>query len=240
MKQMKPICLAIAMALLFGLTSCLEDFSINGNGITETETRWATHFDEVQSSGSFAVSIVPGNEFNIEVTAESNLLEYIVTDVDNDKLKIRTRTGHNLHNHRPIEVHITMPNLNDVNLSGSGFIHTGFFEADHLNVGVSGSGEVQTEVSVRELDARISGSGKVILNGDAVNTNIAISGSGKILSYDLIQQFCEVTISGSGDAYVNVEQMLDVSISGSGDVLFINTPQIQSHISGSGKVINDN
>lgn len=240
MKQKKTISLFVAVFLLISLTSCWEDFSINGNGITKTETRWVSYFDEVQSSGSFIVEIVPGDEFSIEVTAESNLLPYIITDIDKDKLKIRSRSGHHLHNRRPMGILITMPDLKEVNLSGSGYIHTGYFEADRFNVRVSGSGEIQSGVSVRELNARISGSGKITLDGDAVETNIRISGSGKVISYDLLQQFCDVTISGSGDAYVNVEKMLDVSISGSGDVLFVNTPEIHSHISGSGKVINDN
>lgn len=240
MKQKKTISLAIAIAFFISLTSCLEDFTVNGNGITETQNRWVTHFDEVQSSGSFVVEIVPGDEFNVEVTAESNLQEFIVTDIDNDKLKIRVRSGHHLHNHRPMEVFITMPEIKEISLSGSGYIKTGGFETDYLKTKLSGSGEIHTEILARKVSARISGSGKIKLSGEAVETSFAISGSGKILSYDLFQQFCDVTISGSGDAYVNVEKKLDVSISGSGDVLFINTPEIHSKISGSGKVINDN
>ena len=239
MKRTK-LSLVLILALAFSLSSCWEDYSINGNGIVATESRWASYFDEIQSSGPFIVDVIYGEEYSIEVTAEDNLLEYIVTDVDNDKLKIRTQTGHNLHYHHPMQVQITMPRLNEARLSGSGKIRTGTFEVDHFSAHLSGSGEIESEVFAREVGVRISGSGKVILSGETVEIDMGISGSGKILSYDLLQQYCDVKISGSGDAYVNVERRLDVSISGSGDVLFVNTPDIQSRISGSGKVIDDN
>ncbi len=239
MKQ-KTICLAMCLTLLFGFNSCWEDFTIDGNGIVVTETRTTRQFDEVQSSGSFIIEIIPGDEFNIEIEAESNLLENIITEVDNDKLKIRTRSGHNLHNHHPMEVTIVMPSLTEVNQSGSGYIHTGNFESDHFTTKLSGSGEIETNIITQNLKAYLSGSGKIILNGEAVKSDFTISGSGKIHSYELEHQFCEVHISGSGDAYVNVEKTLDVNISGSGDVFYINTPAIHKKVSGSGNVINEN
>ncbi|MGQ8336567.1 head GIN domain-containing protein [Sunxiuqinia sp. A32] len=240
MKTKKTIMLATAMSLFLGMSSCLEDIGVNGNGIESTETRWASSFDEVSSSGSFIVHVIPGDDYHIEVTAESNLQPYIVTDIDGDKLKIRTSGIHALHNHLPMEVFVTTPQLNKVSLSGSGYIYTGSYEGNHFSVNVSGSGQVESNVDVITLDAKISGSGKIRLNGFASETDMVVSGSGKILAYDLEQQFCNATISGSGNMYVNVENTIDASISGSGNVLFVNTPDVHSHISGSGKVINDN
>ncbi len=240
MKTMKFTLLMLLLALTAGLTSCLDEFGIEGNGRPQTETRYARYFDEVSSSGPFNVYVLPGDEPSVEVTAESNLLSYIETDFDGDRLKIRTKGLHTLDNNLPIDIYLYSPHVNQLRLSGSGMIDAGNFTANRFEVFVSGSGQIKTSVDVRELKAFVSGSGQIIIDGYCDNSEMAISGSGEIFSYDLEQDYCQVTISGSGDAFVNVSKLLDANISGSGNVLFINTPDIHSSISGSGKVINDN
>ena len=240
MKTKKMTLLAIALALTLGLNSCFEDFSIHGNGDEKTETRGSAPFDEVKSSGSFEVLIVPGDEYLVEVTAESNLLPYIVTDVDSKKLKIHTRGVHNLHNNTPMRISITTPQLAGINLSGSGYIETEHFTGNDFDIDLSGSGQIETAIDMNDLNAQISGSGKIILSGLCNHSDLKISGSGKIHSYNLEQNSCHATISGSGDIYVNVKEQIDVEISGSGDLFYMNSPEVHSNISGSGKVINDN
>lgn len=241
--MIKTIKLTWPLALLlfaFGLNSCLDDFSILGNGHQQTEDRWTTSFDEIKSSGAFEVYVASGDNYSVEVTAESNLLPYIITEVDGGKLKIRTQGIHNLHNTRPMEVYITTPVLNGLTLSGSGSIETEHFTGSKLGITISGSGRITTSVDVHDLNANISGSGKIDVTGYCNHTDLLISGSGKIKAFDLEQNSCKAKISGSGNMYVNVTDYIDVNISGSGDLHFVSTPDVHSSISGSGKVINDN
>ena len=92
------------MALVAGLTSCFDDFGIEGNGRLQTEERDAVYFDQVSSSGSFLVHVLPGDEPSIEVTAESNLLPYIETNIEGTRLTIKTRRSRNLNNKFPIDM----------------------------------------------------------------------------------------------------------------------------------------
>jgi len=73
--------------LSFGTSSCIDEMFIEGNGISRTETRDAEGFDEIASSGDFTVTVMPGDSYSVEVTAESNLLPYISTNVDGKKTK---------------------------------------------------------------------------------------------------------------------------------------------------------
>jgi len=230
----------LAVAIVFGLTACEDEFGIVGNGQVQTEARSARYFDEVKSSGSFEVYVMQGDEPAIQVTAESNLLPYIETDIDGDRLHIRTRGMHNLREKRPIEVYLVTPNVEELVLSGSGKIEVENFTADKYSVVLSGSGDVISSFDAQELDAYISGSGRLFLDGTADKADIGISGSGQISAFDLAIRDCDVVISGSGSARVNVEDELDVRISGSGNVHYINFPQVKSSISGSGQVINAN
>lgn len=240
MKTIKTPLLIALFALLIGTSSCVDDIFLEGNGIVETEFRRASGFDAVSSSGDFDVTIVPGEKYSVEITAESNLLSYIETDVVGNTLKIRTRGMYSLRDHRTIEIYITTPVLNGVALSGSGIIKTGSFLSDDFRVTLSGSGDIDTQISSETLKANVSGSGSIFIEGDTFESEFVISGSGKIKSYDLEQSICQATISGSGDMYVNASEAIDAHISGSGRVYYINYPVVHTSISGSGGVVDKN
>jgi len=241
MKKTTKIQFILALfVLLFGTSSCLDEMFIDGNGISRTETRNAEGFNQISSNGDFTVTVMPGNSYSVEITAESNLLPYISTNVDGRTLKIRTSGIHSLRQSEPIEIFITTPFLNGLSLSGSGLIETGSFMSRDFDLSVSGSGEIKTKISTDKVNANVSGSGTILIEGDAANSNFVISGSGKIKTFNLLQNQCQAVISGSGDMYVNVSQTIDARISGSGRVYFINHPAIHTSISGSGNVIDKN
>jgi len=147
---------------------------------------------------------------------------------------------YSLRDHEPIEIYITTPVLNGVTLSGSGIIKTGSFMSDDFRVTLSGSGDIDTQISTETLKANVSGSGNIFIEGDAFESEFVISGSGKIKSYNLEQSICMAAISGSGDMYVNVSETIDARISGSGRVYYINYPIVHTSISGSGGVVDKN
>lgn len=231
--------IVIAVAFLFATTSCIDDFIIHGNGIEETEGRIVAGFDELKSEGAFDVHITNGDQYEVILCAESNILPYIETDVRNGKLRIHIRGLHNVRNRLPMEVYITVPHITSITQSGSGIITTDYFTPAHFDVLVSGSGIIETAVDAVTIDAVISGSGKLIFSGVADEADLLVSGSGSIDAYNLELRNCDAKISGSGNMWVNVKRFLKASISGSGNVFYYGNPRIETHISGSGKVIQE-
>ncbi|HKL33064.1 MAG TPA: head GIN domain-containing protein [Tangfeifania sp.] len=228
------------MLLLFSTTSCIDDLIIRGNGIEATEARLTNHFSKVKSEGNFDVHISPGSEYDILIEAESNLIPYIETDVTGNTLRIYTQGLRNLRNQLPLKVFITMPYINAITQSGSGIITTGYFEGEHFNAIVSGSGIIETAFDANSVDGVVSGSGSVYISGTANNADFVVSGSGKIDAWDLSLRNCEATVSGSGSIWVNAGRFLKANISGSGNVFYNGAPAVESHISGSGNVIREN
>lgn len=231
---------SIAFGTLLATTSCMDEYFISGNHASVTEERYARNFDEVAVSGSFDVLIVPGDHFSIHVTAESNLIDYIETEIEDGKLKIYTRNIYSLHYHEPMVIEVVCPRLEDVKLSGSGEIKTGMFICDDFEATLSGSGKIIANIDALEVYANISGSGDIILEGTARESEFNISGSGKIHAYDFPMEYCEAGISGSGSMYINVSKIIQAAISGSGNVFYINQPEVHARLSGSGKVIDRN
>ena len=228
------------IVFVLGFISCVDDIILEGNGELRSESRVASGFEEIASSGDYKVIVTPGNEYSIEVSAESNLLSYIETDVVGSTLKIRTRGVRSLVKNYPIEIFITTPALKGLSLSGSGLIKTGRFLSDDFKVALSGSGDIETEVETDHIKANVSGSGNILISGMATDSEFVISGSGKIKAYALPHNTCDATISGSGDMYVNANEAINARISGSGIIYYINYPVIHTSISGSGGVVNRN
>lgn len=235
---MKTIKQLTVYSLLFVLaTSCMEQFSIKGNGHDSTEERSVSAFNKVKSSGSFDIVITYGDNLEVLVNAEENIIPYIETSVSNNTLLIDIRGTNSVRNRLPMKVYITIPELAGVKQSGSGSITTDYFIAEKMELSISGSGSISTEVDADIVEAAISGSGWMLLSGNVGQSILNISGSGNINCSEMLVQSCNAHISGSGDMQVNAEESIYARISGSGSLYYQGNPKIETSISGSGKII---
>ena len=238
LKLMKTIKhFSIFALLLFAATSCFEDFTIRGNGVTANQLRTVTAFNKVKSSGDFEVQITKGDQLEVLINAEENILPYISTSVTDNTLLIDIPGLHNVKNRMPMTVYITIPELISVKQSGSGNISADYFTAETMELFISGSGSISSAVDADVLYATISGSGSLLISGDSGESNLTISGSGNIDSSNLMVNKCNAHISGSGNMQVNALKSLYARISGSGNIYYYGNPNIELSISGSGKAI---
>jgi len=240
MKTIKHFFLLSISGIFFVTTSCIDEFTIRGNGIEASEDRLTSEFNELKSSGSFDVQVINGDDYEVVVNAESNIIPYIETYVTGSTLHLDIRGLHNINNHLPMQVIVTTPQMKSIKQSGSGKIVADYFETGEMELFVSGSGSITTSVNAAVVNAGISGSGKIIISGTASDANFNISGSGRIDSYDLNTQYCDAHISGSGSIFVSASDIIRATISGSGNVFYIGNPDIETHVSGSGRVISKN
>jgi len=226
--------------LLFAATGCFDDVTIHGNGIAASQGRTVSAFDKVRSAGDFEIHITKGDDSEVVIYAEENIIPYIETSVSENTLLVDIPGWHNVKHQLPIQVFITIPTLAGVKQSGSGNITTDHFTGDKLELFISGSGSISTSVVADLVDASISGSGWIKISGDADQSNLSISGSGNIDSYNLLVNDCNANISGSGNMQVNAIKSIVARISGSGNIYYVGNPTVEMNISGSGKLIHTN
>lgn len=238
MKTIKQ--LSFYILLLLAATSCIEELNIRGNGVEATQTRAVATFNKVKTSGDFDVQITKGDETEVVLSAEENILPYIGTSVSDGTLLIDFQKAHSVNNRLPMTVYITVPELLGAKQSGSGTITTDYFTGEEMEFSISGSGSITTAVDAEVIDASISGSGWILIKGTANQSNLFTSGSGNINSSDLSVNDCNAQISGSGNIQINVLRSLYAKISGSGNVYYTGNPVKELNISGSGKVIHKN
>ncbi len=229
----------LSVASLLFLASC-DGFGpgcIRGNNRIASERRTVGSFNEVESNGSFVVEVTIGSSGDLTVEGDENLLSYIETYIQGNRLIIETRNDKCIRSNEPVKVFVSTPDISSLKMSGSGAIYCDHINSQNLFLEVSGSGLIESHaVNLAYMRAKISGSGVIEVWGKTTDADLTISGSGLIKTLNLQQDNCFANISGSGNIYANVLNNLDVTISGSGSLFYNGDPAITQTISGSGSV----
>ena len=192
-------------------------------------------------AGAFDVELVYGTEGKLQITGESNLLEYIETEVTDDKLKIQVKKGFDIRISSGQKILIVVPfkEISAVALSGSGDLYTknATIKTNKLKMALSGSGDVVIDLEANDLTMAVSGSGDMTATGTAETAKISLAGSGDIYADKLKTKNSDVRLSGSGDIRVYVEEHLKARVAGSGDITYKGNPEkLDTKTSGSGDI----
>lgn len=238
MKHLLSLSLIVLMT-----TNCTSQWGkkINGNGKTVSIERSVGDYDGISISGWFDVDLVDGNEGNLVLKGEENILEHIITEVEDGKLVIKIEKGYNLKPSNWKEgIVITVPieQIDAVILSGSGdIVGKKTIKSQNFKTTMSGSGDITLDVESNTMTASMSGSGDMNLSGRTGTFEATISGSGDIKAYDLEADNVEATVSGSANIKVTAREMLKARVSGSGDISYRGNPKkIDTKTSGSGDI----
>jgi hypothetical protein len=227
----------LMVALLFVTYALSAQWrGITGEGPKVKKTLQVAEFDRVSLSISGDLYIRQGNTQSVEIEAQQNIIDNIRTEVKDDRWKIRF--DRNVRRHSGVTIWVTVTDLEEVGLSGSGSIRgENKFSVDDLWTSVSGSGDLTLEVEASgDLAASISGSGNIDLEGSSRDLEVSISGSGNVDAEALTTATCEVHVSGSGNTRCHATESLTANISGSGDVYYRGNPHVKARVSGSGDV----
>ncbi len=211
-----PALACLVLAVL--TTSCyVVRETRHGSGIEGSETRDVQAFHAISVAGRADLHVVVGGAPSVRLTIDDNLLEYVVTEVDDGRLEIRMRDGFRYHADIPLRVEVAAPMLDGVSLAGSGDVDIRGVRAAHFEVSIDGSGDMR-------------------LDGETDTLEVSIAGSGDVDSLALHSRRADVSIAGSGSVRVHASEDLDVSVAGSGDVGYSGEPNISRSIMGSGSV----
>ncbi|WOD43846.1 head GIN domain-containing protein [Hwangdonia lutea] len=239
--SIKNQALVVFASLLLATTAYAQSKSIKGNGNMTTVTRTTDSYDAIKCAGSMDFILVSGTEGNITIEGEDNLLEYIVTEVTDNVLKVKVKKGKYLKSSKNKTIKITIPfkDINKVTLAGSGDLwNKDVISATHLDVALAGSGDIVLDVKTTSVEGSIAGSGDLTLKGSTNNLKAKVAGSGDFHGFDLQANNTEVSVAGSGDAEVVSTDNLKARVAGSGDIVYKGNPKKDTKVSGSGSITN--
>ncbi|MBE0699189.1 MAG: DUF2807 domain-containing protein [Anaerolineaceae bacterium] len=206
---------------------------VAGSGKTVDENREIGDISEVILRGSGDLQIIQGSTPSLTITAEDNLLQYILTETSGKRLIISTKRGIGFTNSRPVHYKLTVKDIRQISVSGAATIDSANLEVSSLGVDISGYGQANlANIQATTLDLNISGSGNMDVSGAVDRLDISISGAGGFNGPDLEAEDVSVEISGVGRAVVWATKTLKPSVSGVGSVSYYGDPTLNQNNSG--------
>ena len=190
---------------------------VRGNGVPATEVRSIGDFHGLRVTGAIDVELALGTASGLEVAGDSNVLQYVETDVSDGVLVVRLERGSYELRERLV-VRLTTPSLERLELTGSGDTQVHALAGSELTVASHGSGDLSLTGRVDRLDLELSGSGDV----DAT---------------ELVCDAVQIDSAGSGDIELGSVGSLEVRVTGSGDIEYAGRPTVlHTEVEGSGSV----
>ncbi len=200
---------------------------VTGSGNLVTEEEDFSDFTAVSVGYAFDVEISRSSSYNVNITADDNLFEYIEVSKTGNTLSIGLRWGHS---YRSVtnRAEITMPDLQRLDFSGATHGSVEGFSVSHNFVamlsGASSLGGGYTTTGDAEF--YLSGGSFLELDGGATDLLISASGGSQLELSEFPVQDAGVTLSGASSATVNLDGRLDASLSGASSLLYVGSPTL--------------
>lgn len=239
MKTIKlTVLFLVLMALSGGVVSaCRFDHQKSGeNGNVIRQTRTLGTFTGIHVGGAFEVYIKQSaTTQEVVVETESDLMDYVVTEVTDGVLEIKMKKMpmHWPHDIDVLKVYITCSELKMLDLSGAAEICTqSRINGSKLEIEASGAVKSKLDLAVQELDLNISGASGLSFSGTAGEVRLDASGASEICAYEMTMTNLTVYGSGAVEVRANVTGSLKANMSGACNVRYKGNPRVDVHSSG--------
>jgi hypothetical protein len=225
----KAILVSGLMAITLVLSSCLKK-QIKPSSDVTTESRNLSGFTALDVSDAIEVEVTfDPNVENVVISANSNIHQYILTDVVNGRLKIRMKNNINIKSGAYILVKVSTPYLEGVDISGASRVEfTNDETVSYMDLDISGASTFQGGFTATDCDINLSGASNVSIWGGAASANIDLSGASRLGDYDFIIDNLNVELSGASTATLTVNGVMNVNASGASTLNYKGTALIDN------------
>jgi hypothetical protein len=207
----------LTLVLASAVGGCTEPAKIIGNGHSQTQARRVSDFTRVQNRSVLAVTVTPGPT-SVSITADSNLLPFITTEVDGGELVIDLSRGH-LSSSLPLSASVTTPSLTGMDSQGAGMLTATGFDAGNFALNLSGAGAASFQGTVAALALASQGAGALRLVGSAAGLQATIDGAGSVdgTRFPVVGP-AHVRLRGAGGASLRIQGDSDLEVDGAGSL----------------------
>lgn len=222
-----------------------NSFFTNNNSSTKSDTTISSKtfnlntFTKISLYSSFNVHVSQGDKQSVKATGTTRLMNLLKIEVIDDYCEIFTTDKRfNMYNNEKVDIHITVPNIIELTINGSGNIATKTFKLDNIKLDVKGSGNIKASLMVNDsITAKIGGSGNIKIKGQCNLFNATVIGSGNIKTVELVATQANCSVIGSGNIKISVTDMFYGSVTGSGNIKYKGKPSVfKKSVTGSGSI----
>ncbi|MFC2062632.1 head GIN domain-containing protein [Chloroflexota bacterium] len=195
-------------------------------------------FTKVNIGPAFKVKITQASSYNINITANSEKIEYIEVTKVGDTLNIGIESQSGPWNFHTLEAIITMPDIYDLDLSGaSNGIIQGFSFSHDFSAELSGASRLSGDLTAGDVNFVLSGASNVELQGSANDMLAKVSGASRVKLGGFEVDNADVSLSGASNCTVRLDGTLSADVSGASKLTYKGNPTLGSLSSSGGSTI---
>lgn len=210
------------------MLSCNLNFGtgIDGNrNVVTMERDISSNFENIKISQGLDLYITQSDKVSLSVEADENLHELIITEVDNNILKIYTRENIRRAASRKITLNIASVSAIKAT-SGSEVYSSNTINADDLELNTTSGADIKLDVQTNTLNCHATSGSAITLSGlTSLLVAEATSGS-DIKASNLKAKVSKVKATSGADIAVNTSKELTARATSGGDIRYSGSPEI--------------
>lgn len=201
-----------------------------------TRTFRIRNFNQINLTGSFNVILKQGEAPGLKVLATRRDMKAVQVTTENGELRVTLKEPV-----PKVRLVITAVNLGHLIVDGRMQIRAySTFRFNELSIDVANGAMGNMSVSGGVLRIHTDGGCLWTISGKCSNLEAKMSGPGKLSASQLKARRVNITMTGSGNAFVYPIALLNVHINGDGQIRYRGTPlKIQKDIVGTGAVFSE-
>jgi phage shock protein PspC (stress-responsive transcriptional regulator) len=185
------------------------DFSKNYNEKNFTSIESGLH-------GNYEIIIVEGDEYEVKIGGKQSDIDKLNVTNQNGKLKIQYNSSVKEEDEEFVQIKITMPRLESLDVQGNGKTIVREFEGI-INLKASGNAETKIKGDLRRLEA-------------------SLKDNATLKSFDCDFDEVQIEASDNANATISITNKLDAKVSNSAEVKYYGQPEVTKEVKDSGKV----
>ncbi len=196
-------------------------------------------FDRIAVGGSQEVTVTTGHAPTVRASGETEALDRLDIRVEGGVLKIGSKHDAmwSWRNHGPVRVAVTVPMVRGVDLAGSGSVAVDKVKTPDFDGQLSGSGRLAVAAfDADRVQLGVSGSGTATLAGRCGSLKANLAGSGDLKLGGLRCDTISASTAGSGSIEAQATKTAALSTMGSGDINLTGGARCTVSTAGSGRV----
>lgn len=235
----KRAALIVVVLVSLPLLACSLASQVADSGELETREYDIDGFRGIDAGNAFQIEVTQGDEYHVDVTSEARTFRYIQVERrgDNLRLSLSTAGWFPFGQSSTLRARITMPELEYLELSGATSCELQSFEANDIEVNVSGASRLRGELRAERVVLEVSGASTMDLDGSMGQVIGSVSGASTLDLHQAPVAEASIDASGASTVRLDVSSTLAYRLSGASTLRYNGEPEVLSaEVSGASRV----
>ncbi len=219
--------ITVILLLLFTTSSCFLDgiTGIIGNGNVISEDRTiSSNFDVIKVQQGINLYLTQGNKTEINVEADENILDLLITEVKNGELKVYF--DKNVNRAKKRNVYLTTNTIAKIKTSSGASVKSeNTLQVTSLDLDSSSGSSIKIHVNATEITSESSSGSDIDIFGNTETFSANASSGSSIDADELEAVDVYAKVSSGANINVNVTGKLTAKASSGGDIDYEGNPK---------------